>query len=158
MNKKWEKAEGYISEETFKFIENNLQCNMIFLMTKLQTSKELCILGKKQWANYFTNIDGWMGNILIDEDGNAMNYTSQSNLSWALYCQSIFSVQQTRSYYLSLVSREDIWDMNHQLSRVFTDVIKSQNEKTETWEELVQTVKEKVIQWIETERPDPYVL
>ena len=58
-------------------------------------------------------MQGWMGNILIDEDGIAMNYATQSNLSWALYCQSIFSVQQTRSFYLSLVTREDIWDMYH---------------------------------------------
>ena len=48
--------------------------------------------------------------------------------------------------------------MNHQLKRVITDIIKSQNEKTETWEELVQAVKEKVKKWIEMERPDPYVL
>ena len=39
-----------------------------------------------------------------------------------------------------------------------TDIIKSQNERTKDWDELVQAVKEKVKKWIEMERPKPNVL
>ena len=36
LTKKWDKAEAsYISDEAFKVINNQLTCNMIFLMTKL---------------------------------------------------------------------------------------------------------------------------
>ena len=80
-----------------------------FLLTGFETTHHVLELSNKQWTTFMTEKSKWMGNVTI-ENGIIRPFDDSNPLLLTIFTKSVFRTQQERSYYLTMVEKQDIWD------------------------------------------------
>ena len=93
------------------------------------------------------NSSNWFGNVsemieTMDEDGVLTKYITpkfieMTPLALTMYVKNVFRAQQTRSYQISLVEKEDIWDSKNTFRNEVRKIILQENLQTVNINELV---------------------
>ena len=74
-----------------------------------------------------TDFHRWMGNNTLDYGSSNNEYIKMSPLQLVIYTKSVFKAQQTRSYFLSLAEKEDIWDSKNSFENEIMRMIQREN-------------------------------
>ena len=99
-----------------------------------------------------------MANMVLDEDGQPPNYLNLKPLAVTIFMRSLNRVQQERSYFESLVQKEDIFDTKNQFKENVIRFINEENERTEHLYELIDAVVSRIKDWIKHSKPKIQVL
>lgn len=70
---------------------------------------------------------GWMGNVLLDENEQVPDYLNADIDTLALMIRQIYRVQQERTYFESLVIKQDIWDTRNSFKEMIIEFIVQEN-------------------------------
>ena len=122
------------------------------LLVRLEVINSVMKLSKTQWKTFMTDYKKWMANNTL-EYGQDNNYFSMNPLALVIYTKGIFRQQQARSYFLSLVEREDIWDSKNSFENEVQRMIQQHNLQVSNMDELIEKVVSAIKEYITRERP-----
>ena len=126
-----------------KLIEIKAKHTYSVLNSLLVMSNDIILLCQRQWNYFYTDSHKWMGNCIL-ERFDYVPYMNRNFLALTIIVKSIFRTQQERSYFLSLVQKEDIWDSKNAYRNEVRRIIKEENLKTEDMKELIDKVLKRV--------------
>ena len=91
-----------------------------------------------------------MGNLALDRYNRPPNYLKIKQVNdLRLFTRQVSCIQQQRSYYESLVIKEDIFNTKLQFKESVIRVIDEENERTESLGELIDAVCFRIKEWIQ---------
>ena len=118
------------------------------MLSTMQTSNHLVRQNLESWQLFMSNSEKWMGNV---ENCALLRLTPTSIF---LFKEKISRVQQLRSYNMHLLQKNDIWDTKNWFRNEVSHIIKENNLKCKTMQELEKIVLSKVKSLILYELPN----
>ena len=132
-----------------KQLSQHMNQTYSILLTIIQASNQIIRLSQDQWCKYLTDSSQWMGNFILDESRHSLpDYAQMSPLSQGIIHIACQGVQQVRSYYLSIVQKQDVWDTKNMFKNEVSRIIISSNFECSTMADLEELVLSRVQQWL----------